>query len=92
MNCLGSGLIQSFRGVTVLKLTRSYKKHPCAKFNDRFFKKYSNRVMRKMCDLPDGNAYRKNGYSYNIHDIIYTGWRIKDLSYWFDRYNRLISK
>ena len=50
-------------------MSRSYKKYPIAKEeNDQFYKKYYNRKLRRMSDLPNGSAYKKLHESWFISD------------------------
>jgi len=34
----------------------------------QFFKRYSNKIIRKMEDVPNGKSYKKTGYTYDICD------------------------
>jgi hypothetical protein len=66
-------------------MSRSWKHHPGAGSGEggearRFFKRYSNKIMRKTEDLPDGNWYRRNGYTYDIRDQNYRIWSRNDFS------------
>lgn len=52
-------------------MSRSRKKCPGFKASGpfvRFYKRFSNKITRRNWKLPDGNAYRRNGLSYEIHD------------------------
>jgi hypothetical protein len=51
-------------------MARSYKHSPVAKLeNDKFFKKWANRVVRRRKEVPSGKAYKKLFDSYNICDF-----------------------
>lgn len=59
-------------------MSRSYRKskicRDCMKSSGhgKYWKRVSNKKMRKM-EIIDGNMYKKNGYTYNIHDYsVYT--------------------
>ena len=51
-------------------MARSYKHSPIAKLeNDRFFKRWANRLVRRHKEVPNGKAYKKFFDSYNICDF-----------------------
>jgi len=47
-------------------------------FMARFYKRYSNKVVRKTATIPNGMAYKKLHQSYNIEDW---GWYWADADY-----------
>lgn len=56
-------------------MSRSRKKHPIARNNDKSWKRYSNKRTRHDLELSDGNGYRRNGMSWRIHDYISNWYR-----------------
>lgn len=56
-------------------MSRSRKKHPIARNNDKDFKRFSNKRTRHDWKLSDGNGYRRNGFSWQIHDYISNWYR-----------------
>jgi hypothetical protein len=48
-------------------MSRSFKHNPISKNNDKFFKNYSNKKVRKE-DFSDGSSYKKAINQYDISD------------------------
>ena len=76
-------------------MSRSRKKTPG--FTDgsgkssgkRFYKNYSNRIARKMLELPDGSAYKKQRFrQYQICDFKFLYYNKEQLNYHIEYYKR----
>ena len=51
-------------------MSRSFKKHAWTKDpNNKFMKRYANKIVRRAKDVPSGGAYKKLFCSYDISDF-----------------------
>jgi len=59
------------------EMSRSYKKNPVVKDNDRTSKRLANRAVRNRCGLSNGGCYKKVFNQYNICDWWMSLWGAK---------------
>lgn len=59
---------KSYGDVMAIRMSRSYRKNPIVKDHISDSKKWANRKIRNLEDIPSGGAYRKHYPQYDICD------------------------